>query len=825
MNRNITVAFALFASCILVTALPVGASHGELVAASDHSGADLNEGKLTHSEFVDAEDPYIQLGAEETASGFDGFEDGSADGWTGHSGETLTAQSTTVNSGSYAAELSVSSDGYDNAVTLDDANVSFGVATISAQFNSPDAYSHPQLVFRSEADDQYNLRANIGGDTLEIRRWEDGRWERVVSADATLSTDTWYNLSFTYDSRSGELEGEIRDSNGVSQTVEGVDTTLSPTMAGVGAYQATTYWDDVSWSHETTVSAGSYQSANHTVATTNTREAWTNLELENASASVEWQGFDNSTGSWQVVNSTTYSSSGNRTLDIDGTNYETWRVNVSFETTGSDPTATLHDEGVLAETVRAEVDDSSLSPNTTETSTDDAVTLSADISDPDFASHGDTATVHWYVDGKERATTSASSNGTVEYTLNSVEAGEHNWHIEVDDEYGHRTTSATATFAAPGELEIYNESSPSELVQGANTTVELRFYFGDGDGQVVEGQTSDGTINMSGLPVDESFVVVADAKGYYPRRIFVQSLLQTQKVYLLPEGAEAVEPVFDLQDYSGQYPAETTVLQLQRSLNGSWQTVTGDFFGANGKYPTQLERNVRHRLVLIDTTTGEERVLGTYTPLASGEQLIEVSASGDIEIRPPPVVNVNPDTGSLPALSGTTVTAHMNARGGDLDYWSANATYHEGGSVTTLQTVNKTADGSADLKVDLSDRVNGTLKVTVTYRVDGATATEIVEYDISKSYQNEYSLLNTVGRIDTLVPAGNRADFKVFVALIATVILTTGTVRQIQASTEMAGLTAVGCIAGFSIIGWMTYDVLFASVVAFGAFAAVRRGL
>jgi hypothetical protein len=41
----------------------------------------------------------------------------------------------------------------------------------------------------------------------------------------------------------------------------------------------------------------------------------------------------------------------------------------------------------------------------------------------------------------------------------------------------------------------------------------------------------------------------------------------------------------------------------------------------------------------------------------------------------------------------------------------------------------------------------------------------------------------------------------------------------------MAGLTAVGCIAGFSIIGWMTYDVLFASVVAFGAFAAVRRGL
>lgn len=854
MNRKPTVAFAVFASLLLITALPAGASHANFAVGSQHT--DFGTGSEPSPEVLDnatvsgtGDDANVFYNAhKQSAVVHYPFEEGS--GSTAY--DAVYNNDGTIHGATWTSGLDTSQaldfDGQDDYVEgpdqqsqyLDGTDEFTVFATIRPEQTGTKQVLVSSLWKDSKVYTGLNFRLDADG---SLRAWyyDENQTAHVVDGKTVLNEGTTYDVAVVKNEthlnlyldgvlvNASAADPVLNNSGGVNvggrtwnDPERFFNGTIDAPRVEASAFNQSKIDTLTSDSEHVFARDGEYIAANHSVS--NPDKAWTNLSLTDATATVEWQAWDGS--QWQVVTSSQYSNTGNHTLNVSGTGYEKWRVNVSFDKTGSNPNAKLHDEGLLVETSEPVVDDSSLSPNSTNTSQDFPITLSADVSDADFGtSHGDTATVYWYVDGEQRGTTTLSANGTTSFELSNVEAGEHNWHIEVKDEYGHRTVSATGEFAAPGELEIYNESDPTSLVEGPNTTVTLRFYFDDEENMIVEREATNGTINMSGLPVDESFVVVADAKGYLPRRIYVQSLLKTQKVYLLPETATAVDQVFELKDYSGDYPSKTTVLQLQRSLNGSWQTVTGDFFGANDQYPAQLEKNVRHRLVLIDTTTGETQILGSYTPLSSGTQTIKVRSSGNITLVSPPVIDVEPGVSSLPALADTTLTTRLNPRGGTLDYWRTNITYHENGSVTTLATANESAGGEVDLTVDLSDRVNGTLKVTVTYRIDGVTESRTVEYDLSESYQNQYSLFNTIGRVDTLIPAGNRASFKVFVSLIVTVVLTTGVVSQLRASTEMAGLTAVGCIAGFSIIGWMTYEVLFAATVAFGAFTAIRRGL
>ena len=198
------------------------------------------------------------------------------------------------------------------------------------------------------------------------------------------------------------------------------------------------------------------------------------------------------------------------------------------------------------------------------------------------------------------------------------------------------TTDGTATLDLDaGEYELRLQDGPSTLTvrdlftdeiitedeEGNDIDVELEF-FGD-DGSVESRTTSDGVIDMTGLPADERFSVSVDAgDGYVQRQIIIPSLLEQQNAFLLPADADidTVEPRFELEDPSGQFDVERSEIVLERPIDRGEGTefvaVTGDRVGLNG-FDAILERDQRYRVTVTDPDTQVRRVLGEFTPTQS----------------------------------------------------------------------------------------------------------------------------------------------------------------------------------------------------------------
>lgn len=243
--------------------------------------------------------------------------------------------------------------------------------------------------------------------------------------------------------------------------------------------------------------------------------------------------------------------------------------------------------------------------------------VSIDVSDPNFP-QGDSVDVTIDVDGSQVHTETITSNSTVTATIPqpATEGGSHSWSVDAQDDFG-VSASESYTYTVPDNLTIFNESSPAEVVDSVETT--LQFYRGD---EVFTRNTSDGTIDLTGLPVSGDMVVRAEAEGYYPRRTYLNSIYEQQAIYLLPENASTSQVVFTLDDQTGNFPPGETVLQIQRPLtkdfNGDgnetteWRTIAGDYFGASGSFPAELETGQRYRLT-VENEEGDIRSLGSYT--------------------------------------------------------------------------------------------------------------------------------------------------------------------------------------------------------------------
>ena len=201
-----------------------------------------------------------------------------------------------------------------------------------------------------------------------------------------------------------------------------------------------------------------------------------------------------------------------------------------------------------------------------------------------------------------------------------------------------RTADNTATLTLPaGTYELRLQNGPSvlevrdiatkDLVQnGSSLSVELEF-FGN-DGTVEQRSTTDGRIDMTGLPIDERFSVSVQADGYIQRQILIPSLLEQRTAWLLPaDGRETVEPRFFLEDPSQQFDVEESEIVLERpiDINGTTQfePVAGDRIGING-FDTILERDQRYRVIVRDPQTGATRQLGEFTPTQSEQITLQV---------------------------------------------------------------------------------------------------------------------------------------------------------------------------------------------------------
>jgi len=202
--------------------------------------------------------------------------------------------------------------------------------------------------------------------------------------------------------------------------------------------------------------------------------------------------------------------------------------------------------------------------------------------------------------------TSNTAGGTAQFQL---DAGE----------YDLRLRTGTS------ELEIRDLETRELITEGPNgSAVNVEVQLFGSDDTVRTFNTTDGTIDWTGLPADERFAVTIDAgEDYYERRIIIPSLVEQSTAYLLnasdPE-TSIVRPRFFLEDPSNQFDAENSEIIFERpiEINGSTQyvAVAGDRIGLNG-YDAILEEGQRYRVTVRDPDSGAERRLGEFTPTAS----------------------------------------------------------------------------------------------------------------------------------------------------------------------------------------------------------------
>jgi len=173
-------------------------------------------------------------------------------------------------------------------------------------------------------------------------------------------------------------------------------------------------------------------------------------------------------------------------------------------------------------------------------------------------------------------------------------------------------------------LEVYNESNPTELVD--STEVEVTF-FGD-DRTTVTRSATDGVIDFAGLPLDERFIARIDAEGYQGRTVTIPSLVEQERAYVLPENETSVQIRFRLDDATGTYSERSTVyVEKPITINNetSYQIITADRFGANG-FVTSLEKGVRYNL-RMENERGTTAELSAYRPEISETVVLEPSAA------------------------------------------------------------------------------------------------------------------------------------------------------------------------------------------------------
>jgi len=374
-------------------------------------------------------------------------------------------------------------------------------------------------------------------------------------------------------------------------------------------------------------SSAEYTSALHDVS--NAEQASVNItQLSNVSVDAEVR-----TDGGTVVGSDTITSTGNHTIDLSETESDELETVLDVEVTGDNPQFELADESVLFNNDAPEIDNASASP-TGEISTN-TPTLSVNLSDSQFGTaQGEELAVDWYVDGEEVDSTTETSNGTASIQIDAPETGgQHNWSVEVSDQYGATTESETFEFSTPSELTIRNVSAPNDTISGA--TAELTFYYNDETTRLSD-DDGDGVIDMAGLPTDEKFVVVVDADGYHRRHIIIDSIYEQSAVYLLPDNATTVETRFQIDDPTGEFQAGTTEVLVQRSverdydgdgdLESRYTTVAADEAGVAG-FTTALEEDARYRLI-VRNQAGDTRVLGSYTATVAETVVLEPTPLG-----------------------------------------------------------------------------------------------------------------------------------------------------------------------------------------------------
>jgi len=500
-------------------------------------------------------------------------------------------------------------------------------------------------------------------------------------------------------------------------------------------------------------------------------------------------------------------------------------ADVSSSQTAADSAVRIDDLGRQFTATDPTVDNASASPEGNLSQRDK--TLSLDVKDPDFAGPGDKLNVEWFVDGSQIGSDTVTSNGTVTEDYQFSTAGDHTWSATVTDAYGGTTVSEEFNVTVPATLRLLSESNGTRVLSDINAT--LIFYFDDQPTRIEERTTDDGTLNLTGLPADRPFVVAVESDEYYTRRVYVRSLYNRQNVYLLNKTIEARQPTFVLRDFTGQFDGEDTVLLIQRAINESWESVEGDFFGADGEMSATLRFNARHRFVLINTETGEERIFNAFFPSDNGDKILTINR-GETEIRTAnKSVQVLPDVDTV-SEGNVTIEGIFNAGAGNRYDTASLVVYVENASgLTFVKASGASSTDSARLSVTLNTSrylpdANGTIRVEASHKLESEAFSDVSvrDYGVRKTYQED-GLLDVLASVPGRI-AGGEGPLGLLSVLFAT-LLGVAAGRQYPLSTELIGLVVVIGIGAFWLIGWAPSTLFAATGIVWTTAAAIRRGL
>lgn len=211
------------------------------------------------------------------------------------------------------------------------------------------------------------------------------------------------------------------------------------------------------------------------------------------------------------------------------------------------------------------------------------------------------------------------------------------------DELSTTTATNINLRQGPSELRVYEESSPSQLVDG--TTLRVRVF---GETEVFEREVTNGRMDLTGIPSDQRLTItVQDEQDYSYRRISISSTAEQEEVYLINETAnpDVATVNFDVVDQTGgEFSTDQTQLLIDKAItkdfdgDGSeetqYQTVSGDTIGSSGEYTATLQDEERYRLRVVNND-GNSRVLGSYTVQGAANPTLnigEVNINSDNEL-------------------------------------------------------------------------------------------------------------------------------------------------------------------------------------------------
>ena len=378
----------------------------------------------------------------------------------------------------------------------------------------------------------------------------------------------------------------------------------------------------------------------------------------------------------------------------------------------------------------------------------------------------------------------------------------------------------------PSELEVRDEQTQELLTEIDDMTIEF-YESGENPDNIESVEVVNGTADMEGLDVTTSFVAVAEAEGYANRRIFIDSLFETQQIYLLDMSADSVTAEYELEDFSGEFPQAQTVMVIERNIGGEWTPIQGDFFGSTGKFEANLLRDTRHRMRVVNVQTGDERVIGAFTPQQSAVETVTILPDGSITVDQGfDRIHAQPAIGSIAAAEDAEFGVDIQEGETPIESWDIEITLHSNGDETTLATRSGSGASLETFALDLTDADGGTVIATVDYETPTESGTVRLSRSVREHFAGADGLIGglvTIG--DGLGVDGDEPSSASMMASLLISLLITAGVARVSTSADVMGLTALLSVTGFAILGWVPFSLLFAASVGFGAVIVIRRGI